>query len=203
MNTFQHWNHNAAYYGWIKQQVSACHSILDVGCGDGSLIRFLADGSKQLIGIDNNDFCISGAQEDNTCPFSSFICCNFEDYIPEKPFDAIIFVASIHHMDMLSAIKKAKTFLSPDGILLIVGIAKPSNIKDYVIEGLRVLPCRIISKLKHMRSSEDAHIPVSYNLLSLDEVRAVISEELPNGFIKQGLYYRYLVKWQKQISICR
>lgn len=30
-----YWNHNVAYYAWIKRKISECHAILDV---DGSLV---------------------------------------------------------------------------------------------------------------------------------------------------------------------
>ena len=38
------WNHNAAYYPWIRKQLEgiAATRILDVGCGEGSLARYLA-----------------------------------------------------------------------------------------------------------------------------------------------------------------
>lgn len=56
-----YWNHNTAYYKWIKQRTTACKSILDVGCGDGSLIAYLNDGFKNLTGIDVDSSCISTA----------------------------------------------------------------------------------------------------------------------------------------------
>ena len=53
-----YWNHNVAYYPWIKQKISNCISILDIGCGDGTLMAYFDDGHKQLTGIDNDPFCI-------------------------------------------------------------------------------------------------------------------------------------------------
>ena len=125
------------------------------------------------------------------------VCCDYEDFNDEEPFDAIVFVASIHHMNMLNSIKKAKSMLSKNGILIIVGLSKPSNLMDYLIEGMRTIPCMIISKIKKMRSSEDNNIPVSYNVPYLDDVRRIVSEELPRCEIRMGLYYRYLLKWEK------
>lgn len=100
-------------------------------------------------------------------------------------------------MDMLHSIKKAKSMLSKNGVLVIVGLAKPSNLIDYLLEGMRVVPCMIMSKIKKMRSCEDKNIPVSYNFPCLDDVRKVISEELPGCEFKMGLYYRYLLRWKK------
>lgn len=199
METLKYWNHNTAYYKWIKQQVSTRSFILDIGCGDGSLIRFLEDGSKKrFVGIDRNESCITKAKKQSLSSSSQFIGCDFENYTPEISFDAILFVASLHHMDMSAAIKKAKSLLSANGILLIVGLAKPSTAKDHVIEALRILPCKIISKCKHMHPCEDLQIPVSYHLPLFNEVRNLASTELPHCTIRQGLYYRYLIAWVKQ-----
>ena len=101
-------------------------------------------------------------------------------------------------MNMLHSIKKAKSMLSNHGVLIIVGLAKPSTLMDYVIEGMRVKPCIIISKIKKTRSSEDENIPISYHFPYLEGVRKLISEKLPSCEFKMGLYYRYLLKWEKE-----
>lgn len=198
MKVPQYWNHNTAYYKWIKRKTADCRSILDVGCGDGSLIAYLDDGIKDLTGIDVDSSCISRANSTNKSLNTQFICCSFDDYETQQFYDAIIFVASIHHMDMTAALERAKALLSPNGLLIIVGLATPSTAKDYVIEGLRILPCKIVSELKHMRSSEDQHIPVSYRLPAFNEVRDISSKILPQAVIKYGLFYRYLLQWTKQ-----
>ena len=197
LKDLEYWNHNTVYYNWIKKQLKQSNRILDIGCGNGFLIRYLDNGTKFLMGIDSDKFCIEKAKERNVSPSCSFVCCDYEDFNDEEPFDAIVFVASIHHMNMLNSIKKAKSMLSKNGILIIVGLSKPSNLMDYLIEGMRTIPCMIISKIKKMRSSEDNNIPVSYNVPYLDDVRRIVSEELPRCEIRMGLYYRYLLKWGK------
>lgn len=197
MRESQYWNHNTAYYRWIKRQTAECRHILDVGCGDGSLAAYLDDGVKRITGIDIDKLCISKANSENKSANTQFICCSFDSYETQQHYDAIIFVASIHHMDMMTAIEKAKTLLSQNGLLIIVGLAKPSTAIDYVIEALRILPCKIISKLKHIQSSENLNIPVSYSIPSFNEVRDISSRMLPCADIKYGLFYRYLLKWIK------
>jgi methionine biosynthesis protein metW len=201
LKDLEYWNHNTVYYNWIKKQLKRSNRILDVGCGNGFLIRYLDDGTKFLVGIDSDKFCIEKAKERNVSQSCSFFCCDYEDFNDDEPFDAIIFVASIHHMNMRCALKKAKSMLSRNGILIIVGLAIPSNLMDYVIEAIRIIPCMIISKIKKERSSEDEHIPVCYNFPHLADVRKVISEELPRCEFRMGLYYRYLLKWEKIFEI--
>lgn len=194
-----YWNHNAAYYDWVKNSTINCNDILDVGCGDGSLVRYLDDGKRSIIGIDIDEKCIKCALTgDRHDPANTqFIRGDFETYCFQKRFDAVIFVASIHHMDMTAALNKAKSILKPDGMILIVGLAKPSNFLDWVVEVLRVIPCAIVSKIRHMQSSEKNNIPVSYHFQKMNDIRVTANTLLPSAKIKYGLFYRYLLWWKK------
>lgn len=106
-----YWNHNVAYYDWIKNTTIACKDILDVGCGDGSLFRYLDNGKRMLVGIDVDEECIKRTLDESTSNDVQFICNRFETYNFEEKFDAVIFIASIHHMDMTVALSKAKSIL--------------------------------------------------------------------------------------------
>ena len=115
-----------------------------------------------------------------------------------QKFDVIIFVASIHHMDMKNALIKAKRILNKNGIILIVGLAKPSSIIDWTVEIIRILPSKIISTFKQIKTSEDLNINVSYDFPMMREVRNVCNKELENYKIRYGLHYRYLLYWIKK-----
>ncbi len=123
-----------------------------------------------------------------------FSCISFEDFSAStESFDAVIFVASLHHTDMADSVRKAKSLLRSGGILLVVGLASPSSLA----EGLRVIPSAVISKLKQIRYTEDPGIPVAYTVPTMGEVRKVVKSELPSASLRYGLYYRYLLKWVK------
>ncbi len=192
------WNHNSAYYDWIAKQLGTRQHILDVGCGDGTLLRYLDNQERKLIGIDPSVACINRARQWSN-PYTQFHCCTFEDYhdVPPESFDAIIFVASLHHMDCEMAIQKAKHYLRADGILLVVGLATPSSLMDYLVEALRVIPCQISSHLHKMKTSEEMNIPTSYALPTMSQVRDMVDRQLPCATLRYGLYYRYLLTWVK------
>ena len=110
-----YWNHNTFYYKWIKEQIKPNSKVLDVGCGDGTLAFYLKDVCKEIIGIDPFKECIDTAK-DLYSKYNNinFINTSFEDFkYDSEVFDAIIFVASIHHMDMINAIDKAKKSKKP------------------------------------------------------------------------------------------
>jgi 2-polyprenyl-3-methyl-5-hydroxy-6-metoxy-1,4-benzoquinol methylase len=87
--------------GNSKQEIS----ILDVGCGNGDMLRTLADYAikKQLnfklIGIDANFFTINHAQQLSVnYPNISYRCTDiFEEIKQAKRYDVIICTLTLHH----------------------------------------------------------------------------------------------------------
>lgn len=192
-----YWNHNSAYHPWVLEKTRGCQRVLDVGCGNGELALMLALDGHSVTGIDPSDECIAEARVRAHGEKVRFDCTTFENFEAEEPFDAIVFVASIHHMDMEKAIAKAKGLLAPGGVIAIVGLASPSSALDHAIELLRVIPSWISSKMHHMRPSEDLGIPTSYVMPTMAQVREVASRLLPGAAIRHGLHWRYLLAWRK------
>lgn len=194
----QPWNHNYAYHKWIAKKIGDRKRILDVGCGDGTLARFLRTSDNSVVGLDPSATAIERAQAQNTYGNVSFVQTTFEacDFGGQR-FEAVIFVASLHHMDMAEAIGKAKTLLEENGVLIVVGLAKPSNLCDWVVEIARVVPSWIVSVMKQNTTSEELEIDVSYEFPTMGEVRRVCSELLPGHTIRYGMHYRYLLTWEK------
>ena len=190
------WNHSAAYYPWLRRQLAGRRRILDVGCGEGALVRYLAEPGRSLLGIDPDEASLRRAKA--LAPAGTeFRRCGLEDLAGEGDFDAVTFSASLHHMDMERALDRACGLLAPGGLLLIVGLGRPSSMGDWLLEGLRVLPCGVLSRLHRQKSSEELGVPVSYELPPMGEVRRVIQRSLPGAELRPGLYYRWLLRWEK------
>ena len=131
-------------------------------------------------------------------PQLHFIATAFETFSAEPEiYDAVTFVASLHHMEQAEAVEKAKMLLNPGGKLLVVGLAAPSRLSDRLRELGRVIPAAIGSKLHRMRTSEELGVPTAYSFPKMDEIRALATAQLPTAKLSHGLYYRYLLSWQK------
>lgn len=197
MKRNESWNHNYAYNRWVAKKVGKRKSILDVGCGNGTLALFLRSIDNDILGIDVSASSIQKANMQNIYGNVGFVQTTFEDFnANEKRFDAVIFVASIHHMNMSNAIDKAKKLLEKNGVLIIVGLAKPSSLLDWVVELARIIPSKIISSIKGNMPSEELGIDVSYEFPMMSEVRRICREKLCGYTLRYGLHYRYLLTWE-------
>ncbi len=191
------WNHNYAYNCWVSKKVGKRKHILDVGCGDGTLALYLRTSDNEVLGIDISDSSIQKANKKNTYDNVDFIQTTFENFLAEnKKFDAVVFVASIHHMDMADAVDKAKKLLKKNGVLLIVGLAKPSSLFDWIVELIRIIPSKIVSSIKKNTTSEELDIDVSYDFPTMNGVRQICKEKLCGYTLRYGLHYRYLLTWE-------
>ncbi len=199
-NNISYWNHNFVYYKWVKKQVKDKEKILDVGCGNGELAVYLAKDNNCIVGIDPYNSCIERAQK-MTKNYNniSFEVSSFEDFDSSSDsFDAVVFIASFHHMVAVDAIEKAKKILRRGGKIVIVGCARPNSISDWLVEIVRYFPCKIISFFHNEKSSEELDLPTSYNFPTMQEVRHLVKKYLPNAKLSNGLYYRYLLTWTKE-----
>lgn len=195
----QLWNHNYAYHKWIAGNVGNRRRILDVGCGDGTLAMFLGNAHNEVLGIDPSVLSVQKANEKNSFGNIEFRQTAFEDFDAQgRQFDAVIFVASLHHMNMSEAVCRAKSLLAENGVLLVVGLARPSGIFDWVVEAARIIPSKIISLLKQNITTEELQMDVSYAFPTMNEVRQICHEHLPGASVRYGLHYRYLLKWEKR-----
>ncbi len=191
------WNHNYAYNRWISEKIGKRIRILDVGCGDGTLAQYLRTTDNNILGIDISESAIQKANKKNSYSNVSFLQTTFEKFQESNgKFDAIVFVASIHHMDMASAIDKAKKLLAKNGVLIIVGLARPSSLSDWIVELGRIIPSKIISAIKKNTTSEELNIDVSYDFPTMNEVRQILNEKLCGYTLRYGLHYRYLLTWE-------
>ena len=128
-----YWNHNAAYHGTIVALARRRPGrILDVGCGEGLLVERLAHVAPHVTGVDPDAAAIARAHE--RAATLTNVTLHVADFLamPAEPagYDLITFVATIHHMDLAGALRRARELLLPGGELYVVGVAANRSAAD-------------------------------------------------------------------------
>lgn len=97
--------------------------ILDIGCGPGDIIRHLP-GNVEYVGFDMSPVYINAAQK-RFGHRATFMCkCLDEEVLQEQaPFDVVIAIGVLHHLDDVEAaglFKLANSALKPGGRVITV-----------------------------------------------------------------------------------
>jgi len=176
--------------------------VLDIGCGDGLLLQRLAPYAQEVVGIDPDKETILRAQARLAAVTNvSFITGDFlEMPVPSlhERFSTVICVATLHHMDLRSALDKMGQVLAPGGRLLIVGLAADKSIIDLVIAGVVLVPIRLMDRLHG--GMQDPGVRMAEPKESLTEIRQAAHDILPGATIRRRFYYRYSLVWDKPKS---
>jgi SAM-dependent methyltransferase len=194
-----YWNHNVAYHHVVLDAVPLfCADALDVGCGDGLLVRKLAAGrAKQVTGVDPSSRMIElarslGAEAPNTAyAEADFLTCE----LPDAGYDFVCSVTAIHHMDFTAALRKMARLLRPGGRLVVISLAKNVTWTDWIVSGLGV-PANHVCRLVRGEGAPDG-MPVKESVMSWGEVRAAAREVLPGVRYRRHLLWRYSLVWTK------
>jgi SAM-dependent methyltransferase len=96
----------------IVDAVGAHARILDVGCGDGSLVEHLRELGLDAVGVDPR----APARP-------HLIQSRVEDLGAMERFDAVCAVMSLHHADLESTLARVLELLRPDGRLVVHELA--------------------------------------------------------------------------------
>jgi 2-polyprenyl-3-methyl-5-hydroxy-6-metoxy-1,4-benzoquinol methylase len=170
--------------------------VLDVGCGEGLLVERLAAVSLHVIGVDRDEVAVRRARE-RTASLANVTLVDDEFLaMTTDPgaFDLVTFVAVIHHMDLKTALRRAKLLLRPGGELVVVGLAANRTPDDYMISALTWPAIRILSRLH--REARDVGVVAVAPSQSLRQIRAIALGELPGARMRRGLSSRYILRWR-------
>lgn len=94
-------------------------NVLEIGCGDGRISRWLIDETDNLIGVDPNPERIKAARAN--IPKGKFVVASGEHLgFPNEAFDLVLFTLSLHHQDGRKSLREAARVLKENGSVLVI-----------------------------------------------------------------------------------
>lgn len=104
--------------------------VLEIGCGDGRITRWLAPKAKRYIAIDPDKRSIDDAR--SSVQGVDFIVGSGENLeFENKSFDVVIFTLSLHHQDSFIALREAHRVLREKGQLVVLEPAVDGELQQF------------------------------------------------------------------------
>ena len=187
------WNHNIHYHNLILKALPLKrNTALDIGCGEGLLLRQLSPLYHSITGIDANAQVITQAVEGNNNTNIQFILGDVMDYTFPQNFDLVASVATLHHLPLTDALIRFRGMLNPGSVLVIIGLYKLHHIIDYIYAMFAMPLSRIFCVFKSYRTMI---APAQEPKLTLMEIKKQAEVLLPGCIIKRRLFFRYSLVW--------
>ncbi|MCQ8830549.1 class I SAM-dependent methyltransferase [Streptomyces malaysiensis] len=197
-----YWNPNVHYHPWILDSIGDHpREALDIGCGDGRLVRALADRVRHVTGLDSSAAMVEHARSANRdIANADFVEGDVFDLagtaLPHEHYDVITMVAVAHHLGTDRAIRTAASLLAPGGRLVVVGLAAPRSAVDWLALVPALLAIRREAKRHGGKRAQDG-LPVAEPDMTWSQVRHTAHLLLPGSRWRRRLMWRYSLLWEK------
>ena len=201
------WDHNNHYHQFlIKQLPIHSQNILDLGCGVGKFSRCLAEQSDRVTAIDLSPISIQIAKQRskhfNNIDYQVADVSTWK--FPKKSFDAIVSIATVHHLSLEDLLPKLKAALKPGGVLVILDLLEHQNINDTLYDCIAVPLNWWFWKTKNrgLEISLEAAKAMKEHLqtdeyLNLSQAKKIYQNSLKQANVRRHLFWRYSVVWHK------
>ncbi|MBR8835602.1 MAG: class I SAM-dependent methyltransferase [Stigonema ocellatum SAG 48.90 = DSM 106950] len=207
----QGWNHNNHYHRFLLKQLPAeCKTVLDIGCGTGEFSRLLAKGVERVVAIDLSSNMVEVAKQ-RSRQFANIdfqVADVLQWEFPDEKFDAVVSIATLHHLPVESLLPKLKAALKPGGKLVILDLLEHENLRDKLGDFVAVPLNWLFQALKnrHIQQSSSAAAAMREHLrtdkyLTWEQARRIYTSELRRTKVRKHLFWRYSVVWEKPAAL--
>jgi SAM-dependent methyltransferase len=189
------WSHNLHYHRLVLGQVPAgCRGALDVGCGEGQLARALADRVPTVVGLDRDAPTLDRARRVSGPGGLAYVLGDLLDApFPPGSFDLVASIATLHHGDTGTGLRRLRDLVRPGGRLVVVGLARSRSLADvpYDVAGYAV-SC----VYRRTRAHEPVTAPTVWPPpLTYGQTRRTARAALPGVRYGRHLFFRYSLTW--------
>jgi 2-polyprenyl-3-methyl-5-hydroxy-6-metoxy-1,4-benzoquinol methylase len=192
----ERWNHNIHYHSLVLGAIPAgCSNALDVGCGEGILARDLRQRVASVVAIDLHEPSIQLAREHNASGIEYVLGDVLTYPLEPESFDLVASIATLHHMDAATGLRRMAELVRPGGMLVVVGLARSGAPGDHAWDALGVISTRLHRLTKtHWEHSAPVVWPPPD---SYAQTRRLANEILPGVRYRRHVLFRYSLTWSK------
>ena len=190
------WNHNIHYHPLLLDAIpSDANIVLDVGCGEGTLARAVRVKAKRVVGIDLDEASIALARN-TPVEGIEYVVGDFLSYaFPPASFDAILSVATLHHMDAVAALRRMRDLVRPGGLIGVIGLARDESLIDRARSTVGLIVHRLyLTTRQHWEHPSPKVWPPPE---SWGSMRQIVARELPGARFQHHMLWRYSILWTK------
>jgi SAM-dependent methyltransferase len=124
--------------------------------------------------------------------------------LSDEQFDAIVSIATFHHLSLEQLLPKLNTALKPGGKLVILDLVEHESFQERLSDIIAV-PANWIWKIfknRHIKRSPEAEAAWRSHFrtdkfLTLSQARQNYTKWCPGAKIKKHLFWRYSAVWEK------
>lgn len=191
------WNHNIHYHRQVLGALpSPCDRVLDVGCGEGVLARRLAEVAGRVTAIDRHRPSIERARAHPGAGAIDYVVGDvLTEPLAPASFDAVVAVASLHHLGTRTGLDRLAGLVKPGGTLVVVGLARSSTLADYAHDAVGAVLHRWYAWRREVWESPAPVVrpaPDTYR-----QVRAAARDMLPGARFRRRTLWRYTLVWRR------
>lgn len=201
------WDHNSHYHSFLLEQLPPhCVSILEIGCGTGMFSRFLAKRADRVMAIDLSPKMIEVAKQRS----EGYVNIDFqvadilEWEFPVEQFDAIMSIATFHHLPLESLLSSLKVALKPGGKLVILDLLEHEGIQDIPLNAISVPLSWILRALRNRNIRPTMEAVEAWRehgrtdkYLTRSQAQQIYKRSLAGATVRTHLFWRYSVVWEK------
>jgi 2-polyprenyl-3-methyl-5-hydroxy-6-metoxy-1,4-benzoquinol methylase len=205
--TERHGSLSDIYRSYLLRQLPRhSENVLEIGCGTGEFTRLVASRAQNVVAIDLSSEMIrlANSQSANYQNIEYVLGDVMSDSLPAERYDCIVSLATLHHLPLEQALIKMKAALKPSGVLIIQDLVAAKGLVERVRSALAypVSSARRFWKTGRIRAPQEIRKAWAEHgkgevYLTLDEVREMCRQYLPEARIRRHLLWRYTVVWCK------
>lgn len=169
-------------------------SALDVGTGNGMLAGELRSKLADVVAIDLDAAVLAEAAAEH--PGIQWVEGDAMTHDFGRTFDVVASVATVHHLpDLREGLRRHADLTAPGGVVVLVGIARPSSVRDHMLSAVGAVQHQWLSRTRNTWEHSAPTIwppPHTYQ-----DVRRAAAETLPGVRWQQFPLWRYALTWHR------